>query len=494
MLVIELTAGGVTKMRFKGFIGGSYKLNSLNADCQRCLNLFYVINEAGTEKEGETGYLLGTPGFELLFTLPTSPIRGIYTATNNGLFVVSGNKFYVIDTTDYSYIELGTLTTSTGIVTFTDNGTLLVIADDNGAYTYTLLGAVFAQITDPDFRGSKFVSFLDGYFIFPIANTGQFQYSGIYNADFDPLDFQTAEGNPDYILAQITNQREVWFFGTRSLEVFYATGTNGDNAFQRNQSGFIEYGIIAPYSVVKLANTVFWLGRDENGSGQVYLANGYLPQRISTFSIERAIQSYTTINDAQAFGYQQGGHNFYVINFPTANATWVFDQTTQLWHERGSMDSNGAINIYRANSHGLHNNINYMGDRNNGNVYRVALDVYVENGGLIPRIRTSPHISQGLKNIFYKSLQLDIESGVGLPVTENEAGYDPVAIMTFSDDGGHTWSNESAKSMGKLGEYKRRLIWRKLGRARDRVYSIKIVEPVKIAILGAEFEATQGVS
>lgn len=481
-------------MRFKGFIGGSYKLNSLNADCQRCLNLFYVINEVATEKEGETGYLLGTPGLSLLFTLPASPIRGIYTATNNGLFIVAGNKFYVIDTTNYSYTELGTLSSNTGIVSFTDNGTLLVIADSVGAYTFTLVGAIFSQILDPDFEGSRFVSFIDGYFVFPIIGTGKFQYSGIYNADFDPLDFQTAEGNPDYIQSIVTLQRELWIFGTRSLEVFYSTGTNGDNAFQRNQSGFVEYGVIAPFSVVKLANTLFWLGRDENGSGQVYLANGYLPVRISTFAIERAIQSYSTIEDAQAFGYQQGGHNFYVITFPTANVTWVFDQSTQLWHERGSTDSNGIVNRWRINSHSLHNNVNYVGDFSNGKIYKLDINTYTDAGNIITRIRTSPHISQGLKYIFYKSFQLDIESGVGLSVTESEAGYDPVAIMTFSDDGGHTWSNESSLSIGKLGEYKKRLIWRKLGRSRDRVYSIKITEPVKVAILGAEFEASQGTS
>jgi hypothetical protein len=68
-------------------------------------------------------------------------------------------------------------------------------------------------------------------------------------------------------------------------------------------------------------------------------------------------------------------------------------------------------------------------------------------------------------------------------------GYDPQAMLRWSDDGGHTWSNEHWAGMGKIGEYYKRVFWRRLGmtlKLRDRVYEVSGTDPVKVAIMGAE--------
>jgi hypothetical protein len=65
----------------------------------------------------------------------------------------------------------------------------------------------------------------------------------------------------------------------------------------------------------------------------------------------------------------------------------------------------------------------------------------------------------------------------------------PRAMLRWSDDGGHTWSNEHWKSMGRIGQFGYRTIWRRLGMTlaiRDRVYEVSGTDPVKIAIMGAE--------
>jgi hypothetical protein len=62
-------------------------------------------------------------------------------------------------------------------------------------------------------------------------------------------------------------------------------------------------------------------------------------------------------------------------------------------------------------------------------------------------------------------------------------------MMRFSDDGGHTWSNERWVNMGAIGTYATRAIWRRLGmttKLRDRVYEISATDPVKTVIVGAE--------
>ena len=74
------------------------------------------------------------------------------------------------------------------------------------------------------------------------------------------------------------------------------------------------------------------------------------------------------------------------------------------------------------------------------------------------------------------------------------AGSDPQAMMDWSDDGGHTWSNEHWADIGEIGEYDRRARWSKLGRSRDRIYRVTVSDPIKVVILGANLEATAGTS
>ena len=62
------------------------------------------------------------------------------------------------------------------------------------------------------------------------------------------------------------------------------------------------------------------------------------------------------------------------------------------------------------------------------------------------------------------------------------------AALSWSDDGGHTWSNDYLASVGAIGQYKTRLIWRRLGYSRDRVFRIAMSEPTKKVLIGAVVE------
>ncbi|GEM_PF-682824 len=62
------------------------------------------------------------------------------------------------------------------------------------------------------------------------------------------------------------------------------------------------------------------------------------------------------------------------------------------------------------------------------------------------------------------------------------------AQLSWSNDGGHTWSNDYQASVGAIGQYKTRLIWRRLGYARDRVFRVAFSEPTKTVLIGAVME------
>ena len=501
-------------------LGGSYVTRSINAADNRMINLF---PEAIPEGSGgkEAGFLMRCPGLRLLATVGTGPIRGLWV-TNGVAYVVSGSQLYSM-TTSYVSTLRGTVS-GTGPVSMADNGTQLFIACNPLSYIYNVDTLVFAQITDVDFPGAGSVGYLDGYFVFNEPGTQKFWVTSLLDGtSVDPLDFASAEGYPDDVVALIVDHREIFVFGNNTVEVWYDAGTP-DFPLARVQGAFMEVGCEAAYSVAKLDNSVFWLGSDARGRGVVYRANGYSPARISTNAVEYAIQNYGSISDAIGYTYQQDGHPFYVLIFPTADATWVYDVSTQLWHERAGF-SNGQFVRHRSNCQMSFNNEVIVGDYENGRVYAFDLDVYADNTQTQKWLRSWRALATGqnnLKRTAHHSLQLDAETGVGLALTPgydaekllteaglyliteagdnltttsylSTAGYDPQVMLRWSDDAGHTWSNEHWRSMGKIGAYGTRTIWRRLGmteKIRDRVYEVSGTDPVKIAIMGAELFVT----
>jgi hypothetical protein len=463
-------------------LGSSYVARSVNAADNRMVNLFpEIVPEAGKEP----AFLQRAPGLRQLVQLPTGPVRGLW-AYGDYAYAVSGNRFYQIDS-NWNYTDKGNVLGSNP-VNMVDNGTQLFIAAGANGYIYNANTDVFAQITDPDFYGAVGVGFLDGYFVYNEPNSQKFWVTSLYDGtSVDPLDFASAEGSPDDLVTLIVDHREVWLFGQTSVEVWYNAGLP-DFPLARIQGAFNEIGCQAPYSVAKLDNALFWLGKDARGNGIVYRSKGYTGERVSTHAVEWQIQQYSTLADAVAYTYQQDGHAFYVLNFPTANTTWVFDVSTGVWHERAGWEDNNFTRHLGQCQMNFANEI-VIGDYVTGTLYAYDMNVYSEAGLVQKWLRSWRALPTGqndLKRTAQHSLQLDCESGVGLSTGQ---GSDPQVMLRWSDDGGHTWSSEHWKSMGQTGQYGKRVIWRRLGmtqKLRDRVYEISGTDPVKIAIMGAE--------
>jgi len=530
-------------------LGSAYVARSVNAADNRMVNLFpEIVPEGGKEP----AFLQRAPGLTTLVTVGTGPIRGLWTFGNYG-YAVSGDTLFKIDS-NWTAVAKGTVGGS-GPVSMADNGTQLFIAANPQGYIYNVSTDVFQQITDPDFPGAGTVGYIDGYFTFSEPNSQKIWVTQLLEGtSVDPLEFASAEGNPDNVVAIFVDHREVWVFGTNSTEVWYDAGLL-DFPLARIQGAFNEMGCAAPYSIAKMDNQVYWLGKDARGQGIVYKAAGYIGQRVSTHAIEWQMQEYSNLTDAVGYTYQQDGHSFYVLNFPSADTTWVYDVATGAWHERASF-ANGDFNRHRANSQMFFNATTVVGDYQNGKIYEFDLNVYADDGAVQKWLRSWRALPTGANNLtrtIQHALQLDCETGVGLNlypdynaedlatesgnilvaqfvqgflttqaadqlvteandnnnplvtqvqpaedyngyVLETQAyaaapGYNPQVMLRFSDDGGHTWSNEHWKSMGAIGKYGKRTIWRRLGatmKIRDRVYEVSGTDPVRIYIMGAE--------
>lgn len=464
-------------------LGSSYVARSVNAADNRMVNLFpELIPEGGKEP----AFLNRAPGLRLILAVGTGPIRGM-RVFGGFCYVVSGETLFRVDNR-HTVTEIGRVSGNKEPVRMADNGDELLIACNGPGFIYTASEGKLEQITDPDFPGAVTVDYVDGYFVFNEPDSDRIWTTRFQDGlNVDGLDRESVIGSPDGVVGVIVDHKEVWVFGENSVEVWYKAGGIGF-PLAAMPGAFNEVGCCSPYSIAKMDNGIFWLGQDARGQGMVYRAEGYKAVRVSTHAVEWQIQKYPDLSDAIGYTYQQDGHSFYVLVFPSADTTWVYDAATQSWHERAGL-KRGKFTRHRGNCQAFFGGETLIGDYENGNIYAFDLDVYDDNGEpqkWLRSWRALPTGENNLKRTSHHSLQLDCESGVGLVSGQ---GSDPKVMLRWSDDGGHTWSNEHWASLGKIGEFGRRVIWRRLGmtmKIRDRVYEVSGTDPVKIAILGAE--------
>ena len=460
-------------------IGGSYKAISPNAAANRLVNLYpEMIPEGGKEP----AFLSRTPGLRLLATVGSGPIRGMHQFGGSG-YVVSGSELYKL-TSGFASSLIGVVS-GTGPVSMADNGVQLFVACNPDGYIYNSSTLAFQQITDPDFPGAATVGYLDGYFVFNEPGTQKIWVTSLLDGtSIDPLEFASAEGAPDNVVAIAVDHREVWVFGVNSVEVWYNSGAL-NFPLERIQGAFVETGCAAAYSVVKIDNSLFWLGSDARGFGVVYKVNGYTATRVSNHAVELAIQSYGDISDAIGFSYQQVGHAFFVLCFPSVGKTWVLDIATSEWHERAGFNGIAFVR-HAANCYMAFANLPVVGSYSSGEIYTYDLEIYSDGANPQKWLRSWRAVPAGKNSLMWlthQKLQLDAEVGVGLVTGQ---GSDPQVMLRWSDDGGHTWSNEHWATMGAIGVTRRRIIWQRLGISRDRVYEVSGTDPVKVVIMGAE--------
>jgi hypothetical protein len=417
-------------------LGSSYVARSVNAADNRMVNLFpEIIPEGGKEP----GFLNRAPGLRLLANMGDGPIRGLWQFGGYA-YAVSGEVLYKIDSL-WRTTPIGTVAGATGPVSMSDNGTQLFVACNGPSFIYNSLTNQFAQITDPDFPGAVTVGYLNGYFVFNEPNSQRIWITQLLDGtSIDPLDFASAEGSPDGLISILVSHREAWLFGTNSIEVWYDSGA-ADFPLTPVQGAFNEVGCIAAFSVAKLDNGIFWLGADARGQGIVYRANGYTAQRVSTHAIEWQIQQYENMTDAIAYTYQQDGHAFYVLIFPSANTTWVFDVATSMWHERAAF-INGDFTRHRSNCQMSFNGEVVVGDHELGNIYAFDLDVFTDDGAVQKWLRSWRALPTGandLKRTAQHSLQLDAETGaidasVTTPIVYVDTSSPNDELLTESGD------------------------------------------------------------
>jgi len=441
---------------------------------------------------GGVGQILGSNG----------PVRG-ELFINGRAFAVSGPNFFEV-LPNGTNINWGTVANDALPVTMAASPQQLLLASAGTAYVFDLMANTLVAIPGVTFAGPVAeAAICDGFFILTIQNSKQFVVSAPLNA----LDWVTNGAAivsvfPDNIVSMLVFQRQVWFFSDAQSVVYYDSGNIFP--FDVNPNAFIEAGSAAENSPAIFNNSIAWLGADARGNGKVWLANGYTPTRISNHAIEFAIQSYSRIDDAVGFSYQDQGHEFYCLYFPTPSVMWLYDAMTGMWHQRGFwVESVGQFRAAHYQNHMFAFGKHLVGDWQSGNVYQMSIpvaagtgwDFVTDAGNPIRRVRRAPHVSKEQKKQFHVELQIYVETGLGpIPplLDGNNNPRDPQLMLSWSDDGGHVFNNEFILDCGKAGEFKKRARKLQLGSSRDRVYQIAMSDPIPWRVVDGYLQIIQG--
>lgn len=370
------------------------------------------------------------------------------------------------------------------------------IALGSASFTATMTLAAWGQITDPDFFGADRIAFIDGWLLFNEPGTQNF-YSNApvpYTLLFDGLYFALKDSSSDNLITLEENNRELWLIGERTSEIWYDQG-GAAFAFARVPGAAPQIGCAAVQSIARVGDSLMWLGLSERGQSIVVKTSGYSWEPVSTEAIAYQISKYPLVSDAFAFSYEEGGHMFYVLTFPTADKTWVYDMTSSalagrpIWHERASYDAaTGTFHRDRANCFANFQNLRLVGDYQSGEVHQLSREFYDDAGEPLVAVRRCRHIwaPETRERVFHGRLQIDFAPGVGLQTGQGE---DPQAMLRWSDNAGASFGNEHWTTIGKAGKMRNRAIWRRLGQGWDRVYEVRVSDPVKRDVVGATLRA-----
>ena len=466
---------------------GFYEARSPIANAQACINLYPEQNPPDAPFP-VTHY--PAPGLSLIsdYTAqyPDEMVRGIYYASNGAVIVVVGTAVLNWLGGPGQDTLLGTLPANSGVpVSICDNGTDIVIVDGSPNGWFIPMNAIapgaLQQIDDSAFYGANRVDFIDTFLIFNQPGTNNF-YTTTSNVltPFDPTYFAAKEGWNDRLVTLAALHDNIWLFGMSTTEIWFNAG-GAAFPFARMPNSVLQQGCVATYSVVIADNAVYWLSQDRWGRNIMMRGEGYAAKRISTFAVEDQWRRYPTVSDAVAMAYQIGGHETIGIYFPSGQAWWAYDASTQLWHQRTFQGLTLPWIPYCMAGWGTLQypyspDINQVlvGAWNGPQLYLLSENNYTDAGNPITRQRSWAHQQLDGQRIAYARFAANMSGSAMSPDT---------IALDWSDDGGQTFGTPVNQTINNQsnGQY----LWRRLGYGRDRVYRLTWSGVGEFALNGA---------
>ena len=337
------------------------------------------------------------PGLTLFKDIGSSAaIDGVYWWAKRGiLIVVSGGNVYKITDDSGTLVSLGGVSLQSGTrVIFAEasySGVDYIFMCNGSQIAYTNGTAAPAFISDADApTNCTFVSFIDQYLVANDTSNDKFYYSEVGNPfSWSNLDFATAESNFDKSTLLLIKNRNIIIFGESSIEFWY---NDGVTPFSRRNDIFVNEGTFAAYSAVDTSRGIFFLN---NNREVMLLSSTGSVQKVST-PFDATIQGLSETDDAFGDDYIVGGKGFYVLTFPTAEKTYVYDYINDYWAEWAYWSgSDFARYLGNSYTYAAEWNLHIVGDYNDDKVYTWSFDSYQDNGTLMKWLRVTGNVDHG---------------------------------------------------------------------------------------------------
>lgn len=496
--------------------GPTYQHPSLPTNAQKCINMYPTYpssnlvpesNNKPIEEGRGNSTLMLTMGCEAIGKI-TSELPAI-NPTGRGLYQIQTDpvtyrQFAAVGCTvfelNFDYTNqlifpepLGTMVSGHQPVCFAHNyHQLMVIGYDIesgavGGNIFDYLTNTWSTITHEDFIGGSHVVMIDSYFIYNEYNSNRFYVSSPNDGlTWDALNVASAESKPGIIVGLGQAKGELWVFCTNSVEVWYNAANSPGMPFSKRVGSDIDIGCSAGYSITSVNDSLIWLDSRRFVVMSEYSAflrnqdSGYGLAKMSNEAIDAEIASYSRVDDAIGDTYVDNGHVMYEITFPTEKKTWVLDVTTGMWHQKISLKLNNTpqsiTNYYAQNQQFL---LGISGVETGTHVYLVGRNYQQDDGANIPRTRVTSHLSSNFSLVTIDQLEIKCNTG------KAPLGTDPQITLRYSNDSGYTWSNSLMRSLGKTGEYGKRIQWNRLGTAHEWLFEFTVTDEADFTIIDA---------
>ena len=505
---------------------------------ERTYNMYlsdeWLVNFAGYKKvvQFPSGTIDPVTGTDIPITVGEG--RGIFHSIRGNLMVVVINqKVFVLDS-NLAIITLPTdLDTTTGEVFIDENlSQQICIVDGLNAYIYnwSLAPNLTKQTINAANLIPNFVVFHNTYFLFGNAlTTANGNLWWAYERATDTT-IQAVTGGaassfslqtkPDFALAVIrlpSQSDNVLVFGRAVCELWSAIG--GLQNYRRISTINIDSGCVSISTIASSEDSVFWLGRTQNNAPVIMRFRNNSHEQISSDGWDIAFQNVVEPEKSTAAIYRQNGHIFYQLTFfgSSDNFTICYDLETNKFFDL----TDQYLNYHPARETTYFNKKWYFVGINKPFLYEQSTKFFVideslgedntpadkfiwdmqyiritntirnETTGRFRLNSISFPIQQGFDPQCTGSHASDyivmeddttdiIETELGSPlITETSLGdfidaQCPRIDLSFSKDGGYTWSNTYSRQLQALGHRRNILTWNNLGVANEITCKFRI--------------------
>jgi hypothetical protein len=411
-----------------------------------------TMNMMVTGVDSDSPALVPFSGYKEVLDFGRGQARALFLSTRlNELIVVIGSTVYVV--TDFLGARVvGSIDSTIGPVHVTENfNSQIAIEDGNKIYIYDYANSTFSTPVI-DFV-PVYIDFQDSYFIATGTN-GKWYISDTNNGlIWSPLDSQSMQTKADRLQAAKVLDRQLWIMGEKVCELWQDQGQQLF-PYVRENTIAIDYGVVNRETIAEGFGILVWLAKNEKSNPSLVYTSGGKPEPFSTEGLDFILSELENPEDSVGFLFQQDGHTFYQIAFPSDNFSIVFDFNTKMFYTV----TDECRNYHIAKSVVLFRNKLYFISLNDAKLYEMSTDITTYNGLEVPRIRVLRHYRDPDNKTF-------VVNRVGLQMEQgNNSGVSRVDLSISKDDGVN-FGSVVGQNLMRQGKRRGKVDFWRMGRA-----------------------------